>query len=341
LKKKVLALCDTEKDYLQQLTDYLQKKEDFPFEIHAYTEPEGLVAYESGRDVEVLMVSEQAYTYEVSRLDVGQVLVLGDGGKPAKDGVIHVDKYRRAEDIYKQLVDCFLEKGEEVKKTVCVTESAKVIGFYSPIRRCLQTSFALTMGQILSANNKVLYISFEHYAGWNGLLRKEGGKDLSDLLGYLEEEDKFYYRIRSVERKIGNLWYIPPVYVGQNLVYITGQQWVKLIGKIAACGGFDYLVLDLSEGLQGIFDILRICDRIYTIVCDDKLARGKMEQYEHLLRLQEYEDVLEKTHKQKLPHMQEMPGQLDRYTRGELVAFARELIKRDLEVTEDDGDGGV
>lgn len=332
MKKKILVLCDKEKEYLQQLTDYLQKKEQFPFEIHAYSGPSGVMEYEMGNEVEMLLVSETAYTYEVSRFPANQILILGDNSGTLNVGLPQTEKYQQAENIYRFIMDHYLQNGSVEEKVFCEEKKAKIIGLYSPVKRCLQTSFALTMGQIMAKAKKTLYISFEHYAGWNSLLRKEGGKDLSDLLGYLDEKEKFAFRIRLVERKVGNLWYIPPVYAGQNLVYVTAAEWVKLINRISAEGGYDYLILDLSEGLQGVFDLLRLCDRIYTIVCDDRPAGSKVDQYEHLLRVQEYEDVLEKTKKQRLPHITELPGQIEQYTRGALADFVKRLVREDLEV---------
>lgn len=81
-----------------------------------------------------------------------------------------------------------------------------------------------------------------------------------------------------------------------------------------------------------MFDLLRLCDLIYTIVCEDRPAGSKMDQYEHLLRVQEYEDVLEKTKKQRLPHITEIPGQIEQYTRGALADFVKRLVREDLEV---------
>lgn len=336
MKKKILALCDEEKEYLQQLTDYLQKKESFPFEIHAYTGPLGLVECETGKEIEMLLVAESAYTYEVSQLPANQILILGENLQTAGVGLPRTDKYQQAENIYRFIMDQYVQHGNLDGKQLCEKSKAAIIGLYSPVKRCLQTSFALTLGQVLARDYKTLYISFEHYAGWNGLLRKEGGKDLSDLLGYLDEGEKFSYRIRLIERKVGNLWYIPPVYAGQNLVYVTAAEWVKLIKRISAEGGYDYIILDLSESLQGIFELLRLCNRVYTIVCEDKPARSKLEQYEHLLRMQEYEDVLEKTKKQQLPRISELSGQIEQYTRGELADFVMRLVKGDLEVLRDE-----
>ena len=36
---------------------------------------------------------------------------------------------------------------------------------YSPVHRCLQSSFALTLGQLLSEKHPTLYLNFEHYIG--------------------------------------------------------------------------------------------------------------------------------------------------------------------------------
>lgn len=336
MKRKVLALCDKEKDYLQQLVDFLENKEQFPFEIHAYSGPEVCAEYENKEPIEMLLVAESAYTYEVSRIPANQILILGEGIQQTAVGLPSTDKYQQAENIYHFILEQYLKEGNAEGMVCCGKESAKIIGLYSPVKRCLQTSFALTLGQILAKQHKTLYISFEHYAGWNGLLKKEGGKDLSDLLGYLDEKEKFSCRISLVERKVGNLCYIPPIYAGQNLVYVTGAEWVKLIKRIAAEGGYDYLILDLSEGIQGIFELLRECERIYTIVCEDKPARSKMEQYEHLLRMQEYEDILEKTSRQNLPGITELPGQIEQYTKGELADFVRNLVRDDWEAEMDE-----
>lgn len=58
------------------------------------------------------------------------------------------------------------------------------------MRRCLQTSFALTLGQELAKIRKTLYLSFEHYAGWNQLLDKGVRGDLAALLYFARSRGK-------------------------------------------------------------------------------------------------------------------------------------------------------
>ncbi|MBD5459988.1 MAG: hypothetical protein HDR26_03450 [Lachnospiraceae bacterium] len=348
MKNKIMVLCDREAEYVQQMTDYLKKKEDFPFEIHAYTEPGKMAEFVRGQEVELLVVSESVYAGEVRELAAGQVLILKESERGEIGGPPQTDKYQSAENIYRHMIGKYLERLPDVQGVSAQRREkenrARLVGLYSPIRRCLQTSFALSLGQALAGRYKTLYVSFEYYAGWNGLLGQEGGKDLSDLLYYLEEdEEKFRYRMRLVEKKTGALFYIPPVYAGQNLAYITAGQWKTLLGRIAGEGGYEYVILDLSEGLQGIFELLRMCDRIYTIICGDGPARSKVEQYEHLLRMNEFEDILEKTRKQRLPPVSEWsgireyraihetPSGLEQFTKGELAAYVRKVIEEDLE----------
>lgn len=331
MKKKILALCDRETEYVQHMTEYLKTKQDLPFEIYGYTEPEKLVNFGQHTEIEMLVVAEGAYTYEVSRMETGQTLVLSESGHAVSQEVPQIDKYQQADAVYRFIMSKYLEKMPHEQSVD--GERAKIIGLYSPVRRCLQTSFALTLGQTMAWRHRTLYISFEHYAGWNGLLKQENGRDLSDLLYYLDEEgEKFRYRMRIVEEKTGALFYIPPVWAGQNLIYITAVQWQRLLERITAEGGYEYVILDLSESLQGIFELLRMCDRVYTIVREDEPAKNKVRQYEQLLRMYEFEDVLDKTRKQNLPIFQGLPAQLERFTKGELYTYVKKVMEEDLEI---------
>lgn len=332
MKKKILALCDSEKDYLDNLTEFLKAQEGFPFELHTYTQVDKLLEFGQKERIELLMVAESDFTYEVSRLDTGRTLLLNESGTVRGENIRNIDKYQKAETVWQELLDCYAAMLTVGEKRLQTKERARIIGLYSPIRRCLQTSFALTLGQALAERKKTLYISFEHYAGWNQILDKNVRGDLAALLYFSrEQEEKFFCHLQSIVLRIGHLHYVPPVYAGQNLIYVQASQWQELIGKIAQIGGYDYIILDLSESIQGTFELLRMCDRIYTIIREDEQARAKLAQYEALLGDYAYGDVLEKTSKQLLPTFTRLPELIEQYSRGELADYIRKLIREDLE----------
>lgn len=332
MKKKIMAFYDSESDYTEDMADYLKKQEGFPYELHTYTEQEKLLAFGKENSIEVLLVAESDYTYEVAGLPAEKILLLNESGTIAGENIRNIDKYQKAENIYREITGEIADLIPEGERSLKTGERAKIIGLYSPIRRCLQTSFALTLGQALSEKKKVLYVSFEHYAGWNQLLDKSVKGDLAALLYFLKEsEERFAMRLQSVTMQVGRMHYIPPVYAGQNLIFAKASEWVELIEKIAECGGYDYLILDLSESIQGILELLSLCDRIYTIIKEDLPAQGKIAQYEQLLQDYRCEDILTKTHKKLLPVFENLPGRLEQYTRGELADYIRKLIAEELE----------
>ena len=65
------------------------------------------------------------------------------------------------------------------------------------------------------------------------------------------------------------------------------------------------------------------------------LARGKLLQYEQVLALYEYGDVLGKTKRLSLSHIQKLPGELEQLTKGELADLVKGLVKS----LEEGGDG--
>lgn len=331
MKKKILAIYDSEKDYLESLAGFLKAKEELPFALQTYTDKEKLIFSAKEENIEILMVAESDFTYEISELKTGKTLLLNESGTVRDTQIRNIDKYQKAEKIWCELMDSYADMltGESMQLTV--KESAFIIGMYSPIRRCLQTSFALTLGQMLAEKKKTLYISFEHYAGWNRLLDKNVRGDLAALLYFAQEQgEKFFCRLQSMTLKLGQLYYIPPAYAGQNLIYVKAQEWQNLIHKIAAEGGYDYIVVDLSESIQGTFEILRMCDRIYTIVGEDDRAQAKLFQYETLLKEYEYEDILDKTEKHLLPQFTGLPERMEQYTVGELADYVRKLLPKEI-----------
>ncbi len=79
--------------------------------------------------------------------------------------------------------------------------------------------------------------------------------------------------------------------------------------------------------MQGLFDILRLCSRVYTLTKEDRIAQGKLLQYEQILALYEYGDVLGKTRRLSLSHIRKLPEELELLTKGDLAELVKGLIQ--------------
>ena len=326
--RKVMALCDTEEEYARLMTEFLKRYKDLPWELHTYTSVEELLLREQHQSLSMLVVAESTYTEEIKKLQPGRLVVLNESGMLRINELHNVDKYQQAEEVLKCLLSIYMEIADVQFPRLRKNSKVVFIGNYSPIRRSMQTSFALTMSQLLAQEHRTLYLNFEHYAGITELLPDVQTFDLADLLYFLNaEKDKFYLRMQSMLHHKGKLDYIPPMKSGQNLLTVTSAEWQGLLQKIEDTGEYEYVILDLTESMQGLFDILRLCKHIFTMTCEDRISRSKLLQYEQILSLYEYEDVLGKTKHLNLSHIRRLPEELEQYTKGDLADMVKELLK--------------
>ena len=327
--EEVMVLCDPEEEYAQLMTEFLKKHKELPWKIRTYTSVDDLLHTEKAA-VGLLVVSETAYSEELQSIQTPRIIVLNESGVVRWENVCYVDKYQQADEVVREILQLYIEVADKCPPRLRRKTDTVFLGNYSPVHRCMQTSFALTMSQLLAREHSVLYLNFEHYAGIAELLPDMQTLDMADLLYFLNaEKDKFLLRMQTICRHVGNLDYIPPMKSGQNLLTITAAEWMKLLQKIEELGGYEYVILDLSESMQGLFDILRMCKRIFTLTREDRIAKSKLLQYEQLLSLCEYGDVLDKTKRLNLSHIQRLPEELEQLTRGDLAELVNDLLKGD------------
>lgn len=326
--EKTLVLCDEEEEYAQLMTEFLNKQKGLPWILRTYTDTEELYGREAA-GVDMLVVAESAYSEKMRELCPDGLVILNESGLVKWEGMRYVDKYSRAEEVYRQLLAIYAEITDVPAPRLAAGLQTKFVGNYSPVRRCMQTSFALALGQMLAEKHRTLYLNFEHYAGMGELLPDMRTLDLADLLYFLNaDREKFRIRMQALLKRIGQLDYIPPMKAGQNLLSVTEEEWLGLLRKIAELGEYEYVILDLSESMQGLFEILRLCSRVFTQAARDTAADRKLTQYEQVLALYEYGDVLEKTSRLDLTHIHRLPNEPEQLTRGELAEAVRELMQK-------------
>lgn len=325
---QIMVLCDIEEEYAQLMTEFLKKQKDLPWNIHTYTDVDELLLKESEQSVAILVIAESVYSESLKSIQSLCTVILNESGYVKWNQVRNVNKYQQADCVLREILEVYMEVADRQLPQLQTDYKTKFVGIYSPVRRCLQTSFALTMSQMLAKEHPTLYMNFEHYAGITELLPDMQTRDMADLLYFLTaKEDKFRLRIQTIIQRKGALDYIPPMRAGQNLLTITTEEWMSLLQKIGELGQYEYIVLDLSESMQGLFDILRRCVHIFTLAQNDRIAQTKLLQYEQLLELYEYQDVLQKTSKCYLPQIRRLPEELEQYTRGDLAEYVRRQIE--------------
>ena len=336
--KKIFAICDPEENYAVRMSEYLLEKGNMPYEIYVFTETDTFCSFIQKEQIEILLIAQsvkEQFKDEELWKNVSKIFVLKENGVAqehvADSSVWEIDKYQKPEKIVAMLLEEAAELGNWCETSTQNGMKTFMIGFYSPIRRCLQTPFALTMGQILAREHKVLYLNFECYSGMRQLLNREFSADIMDVLYYFRSaKEKLGFKISSITQNINGLDYIPPVYSSLDFREVQGSQWAELCREIAAIGEYEYVLLDLDDGMNGLFDLLKECRRIYTITKDDRFAAAKLTQYEEILRFQQREDISDKTVRCRFPTFAKVPSDVEIMTHGELAQYVKAIIREDL-----------
>jgi cellulose biosynthesis protein BcsQ len=325
-----MAVCDSETAYAHGLADYLSSRNSFPFQVQVFTSIHTLEEFTLRQPVTLALVAEKDYEQETGKLPVEHIVILKEGRKEIRGEIKMLDKYQSSGHLLKELMEWVSREGIITRPAGCSSE-LKLIGIYSPVGRCLKTSFAYVLGQLLGKKHKVLYLNMESYSGLGRLLEREFTTDLSQLIYYLQNSrEKFAYRLSSMVEQAGNLDILPPFGSYLDFISVSGEEWIQLFGEIEQGSDYEYLILDLSDAVQGLFDILRLCDLVYTLSRDDGFSMAKIAQYEEVLTRSSYEDIWQKTKQYTLPEIKNLPHRLGQLTYTELADYVRERMEEDF-----------
>lgn len=365
MAQKVLALCDSNIHYGSRLADYLEKQKGFPLRVVLFSDTEQFARYVSGHRPSYLILSEDVLEKlpEKERRRAKKLFVLcrcaprDEGGEVRVKGhsevretaeirvseqavygeyhaaeIIRIYRYQPAGSIMRVLLSEFDEEDWGGAQAGLTGEGTKIIGVFTPIGRSMQTNFSVTLGQLLTKRGRTLYINLESWSGFRALLGRELKPDITDLMFFAEKErEQFMKQVEVMIDTIGSLEYIPPASAYMDLAAITQEQWIKVLTGLREDGRFAYLVLDVTEQIQGMLAVLKMCDLIYTIEGTDRIAKAKMYEYEKLLELMECDGIMQKTKKKRLPPVRFAEMDLSRMIYSELAGYVRRLIEEDFD----------
>ncbi len=334
MKRNKLLLCDTNEEYLCRLDSYIRENMHVAFELYDFTEKEALCSFDKKEETAVLVISQTAYEAE-EKLDFENIIILDESDDsfskeaPLEDenrSIHHISKFNPASEILKEIEE--FGRSSYDKTNQRNDHKTSIIGFFTPITRCLQTTTALTLGQILAKNKNTLYLNFEAFSSVTIKNDNTERFNLSDLLYFNEfEECSFKEKLDKAVVKMGNLNMIDSIPSLLQLQKIPSEKLLQFINKLASEFEYDYIILDLSNSQRDIPEILEACDSIFSIRRKDKTSLQRQRNYEKMLVSNNYESILDKTHWKELPLLKKLPSDVSRYCFGELSDYVSENIK--------------
>ncbi len=329
MKTRIMAVFDVDPEYADRFAEAANQRERVPFTVMAFTSMEKLKDFARENPVEILLVDARMEE-ETREIEAGQVVLLSDGevvsvpgGRPS------VYKYQSADHIIREVMACYCTR-PALPSAAALGNKGTLIGVYSPVNRCLKTSFALTLGQILAKDGRVLYLSLEDCSGFRKMMGQSGPGDFSDVIYYFSQGGCNWARLKSLVYSWDNLDYILPVRYPEDLCQISSEDMARLLDQLAGEGIYEVIVVDLGQFGKKAVDVLEVCSGIYMPVKQDWVSAAKVQEFEEYMLASGHGGLMERIQKLKLPYHSSFGGQknyLEQLLWGELGDYVRQLLK--------------
>lgn len=332
MKEGTLAIYDLDGDYANCLIEYISDKQRMPFSAIAFTKKSELLNYAMDNYIDILLISAVSMEPDIGELDIGKIILLSSGNVLSEYiGYSSIYKYQSTENIIREVLNYFVDVHQEGGMVAVSKGDTEIIGVFSPLGRTGKTTFALTLGQVLSSEYSVLYINMEEFSAFDKILEKEYSGDLADLMYfYKQNPEVMTIKLQTIVKRIHGMDYVPPLLFSEDLRNIESKEWINLIEKIARTDVYDKIVLDLSNMVKNVFEVLDICDLIYMPIDDDRMSLMKISAYEEYLLKTEREDIMNRTVKIKVPKVDVGKwddNYLEQQLWGPLGDFIRKMLR--------------
>lgn len=348
-----LVICDRDKDYCAALAEYIRRS-DCGYEVITYKDPMLFCTECAGAEISILLIQEEFLEKAVRIMteEAGLNEVSGSGISAGRQFVLTESREAAMEPgrVYKyQSAACIvgiigedIEAAHRIVNDMERCEDLRLIGVYSPLSHTLKTTFSMTLGQIMAEEGPVLYINMEGYNGLTEILDIKSEYALADLFyEYSLHPEELSGMLARYTVRSGELNVLLPARSPFELQETETAMWLSLIGALAETGRFGAVILDISDSVRGVFDLLNVCTEIFMPVRKDGISMAKLKDFEYVLsRYPGAESIRNKLKRLKFPYFDDVESnmgglknsRLGRYIRQELIqgnntrSFRREYV---------------
>lgn len=298
-----LVICDQEERYAAALAGFFMKNQELALGVQVCSSIAQALKIQEAAPIDILLIGSTFPKEERAKVEAGNTFILVQSEDVVCEGrEMAVNKYQSGEMIMAEVIGQCAQAGEPEKLFLGSgrRQDVRIIGIFSPVHRSKKTGYALQMGKRLAKTQNVLYLNLEVYGGIGGHF-PGNGQTIADALYYARQEKKHLRAaLAGMVKHMGALDYLLPMRMSEDLKAVWINEWMAFIEQIAAQSIYEVLILDIDEGIRGVYELLRMCSEVYVATMKDEVAQAKVFQFEEELHLMGYEDVRRKLVKKEL-----------------------------------------
>lgn len=285
MKIKV-SVCSEDTLYCEKLVNYFNSHYYDKFQWSIYTQSAYLQQIFQSDAADLILVGQEMKE-ELENLDEtlrnNQLWVYLTDGTDRKEGSRYLEKYRRADIIYRDLLDLYAQKEHVRYENVSIVSGKTTfIAFVSARGGTGASTIACAAAKSFSQMEKVLYLNLEEL-GTCGLCFGGEAKPGLDELVYAIKSRRNTLDLKiesSVSRDSEGTYYFKECTNPMDLQTLSGEEIKDLLKAIEASKVYDKVMIDLGNGLQEKeITVMSMSNRVILVTDHSEVGERKLQRY--------------------------------------------------------------
>ncbi|MCI8669265.1 MAG: hypothetical protein HFI34_07080 [Lachnospiraceae bacterium] len=288
MREHNVVILEDDMEYLGNFLSYFENYNESVLRIAGFSEKDSFFKFINQNNIDLILTKEELLSDIEKDVDNKKILLLTEeDGIESINGIKTLYRFQHMKNIIRYIFNLCAESIPVKRDIIRVKggEKIQIIGVYSPVKRCGKTALSIELAGSLAKNGKILLINMEEYSA----LRKDDGEnneyDLADLLYfYMQNSWSFELKLKAVLQNMCGFDYIPPMKNGSELRNITVEQWKGLISEIGKVSDYKIIILDVSDIIGNILQLLDMCDFVIMPYMMDEISVYKAAEFEKYLK---------------------------------------------------------
>jgi hypothetical protein len=278
--EKIMAIYDSDLIYTTRFMEYFKKKNDFSFEISAFTKKECLEEFLQLHQIDILLIGGQALQQDLSIEKIKYIYQFTDDPNEEKDAEKPtIFKYQSAQAVMAEIMFDYNKK--QIQNQVKInSKMTKIISVYAPVPSAEKLAFAWSISTLLSEQKKVLFVPLELLPIQLLSFIDRTNEYLSEFIYYLKENPSIIMNMKNLLGHNGNLSYLTGLAHGFDILSLDKEDIRRWEEEIKLHTDYQTIVFYLGCYTEAIIEIINRSDSVLLPTLDNPYEIATLQEWE-------------------------------------------------------------
>ncbi len=215
--------------------------------------------------------------------------------------MMELDKYGNIASTMDEILSHIGREITEIRETGELGKKMVLFGIYGLCGSEFQLPFALTLGEILSENEKVLVLDLQENSGCAEFAEGQNHPGLEDLMLFAKTDQMQQDSVRETIGRYGNVDFIYPVENTEILTEADKELYEAMITYMKENMDYSVLLINFGPRFQGFFDLMNQCTAIYMMQRKGGLGKWRDREFQDELDRRGFHYIQDRICKIELP----------------------------------------